>query len=363
MNILFVYYLPSGGVETLNRQRSIALKKYGIHCDFLYYQKKRELINIHEGRTFVTDNNEEIAKIIQNGNYTAIVLTSDYIGLSRFRKIGYTGLLIYEIQGLGTEKTAQRELKKASYLISKFADAILVSKTPHILAILQALPNLPQTFVMNNCFDIEHFSYLPSQSQIGQPIIAWIGRIENNKNWSEFLHIGHQLIEKYNPNIQLMIFEDPTLSSPDERQKFQQTIQTLNLTRNLIIHSNIPHERMATFYSMIGDSGGLLCSTSITEGFGYAIVEAMSCLCPVLSTRSDGVSNSIIHNQTGKYYTIGNITEAFNEGKELMENKTLREQIRYAALHHVKQEFSIETYGSQFLYMINRLKQAKNKKV
>lgn len=44
MNILFVYYVSSGGVETLNRQRSSALKKKNIKCHFLYYQKVRELV-------------------------------------------------------------------------------------------------------------------------------------------------------------------------------------------------------------------------------------------------------------------------------------------------------------------------------
>ena len=56
MNVLFVYYLPSGGVETLNRQRSIALKRKNINCHFLYYRKERELINDHHAPTFITNN-------------------------------------------------------------------------------------------------------------------------------------------------------------------------------------------------------------------------------------------------------------------------------------------------------------------
>lgn len=61
MNILFVFYVPSGGVETLNRQRSVALKKIGINSHFLYYQKRRELLNDHEAPVFITNNNTSVA--------------------------------------------------------------------------------------------------------------------------------------------------------------------------------------------------------------------------------------------------------------------------------------------------------------
>lgn len=37
--------------------------------------------------------------------------------------------------------------------------------------------------------------------------------------------------------------------------------------------SNVSNEHMADYFSMIGDSGVFLCSTSKVEGFGYAIVE------------------------------------------------------------------------------------------
>lgn len=354
MNILFVYYLPSGGVETLNRQRAIALKKRGINCDFLYYEKKRDLVNHHEGRIFITNSDHEIRRIIQDGDYTAIVITSDFHGLSRFKNFGYKGLLIYEIQGLGKEETVKIELPRISPFISKNADAILVSKTPHILSILKSISDLPPIFVMNNCIDTEHFGYrymAPGKN----PKIAWIGRIEENKNWHEFLQIGHKLIHEYNPTIQLYIFEDPTLSLPIEREKFYRVLAELNLENNIKLLSNIPHEEMPKYFSFIGDSGGFLCSTSITEGFGYAIVEAMSCKCPVLSTRSDGVSNSIIHNKTGKYYTLGNISEAFIEAKDLMSNQVLRDHIRTEAVHHVKREFSMDTYSSEFKKMISNL--------
>lgn len=355
MNILFVFYLPSGGVETLNRQRSAALKKKGFNCHFLYYQKKRDLVNHHYGQTFITNKDEEIQQIIRQGNYAAIIITSDFRGLARFRSLGYKGPLIFEIQGLGQKELAHDIIKEDYPLISANANGILVSKTPHIIEILAQQPQQLPTFVFNNCFDTEQFSFIPPQQRANAPIIAWIGRIEENKNWKEFLQIGHKLIQGYQPNLQLYIFEDPTLSMPQERNRFDLMVRDLKLEKNLHILTNIPHEKMAHYFSLIGESGGLLCSTSITESFGYAIVEAMSCRCPVLSTRSDGVSNSIIHNQTGKYYNIGHIDEAVRESIELMSNQALRSQIITSALQHIKKEFNTETYCINFVHMLSAL--------
>ncbi|MFJ7991867.1 glycosyltransferase [Peribacillus frigoritolerans] len=81
----------------------------------------------------------------------------------------------------------------------------------------------------------------------------------------------------------------------------------------------------------------------------------MSCRCPVLSSDSDGVSSSIIQNQTGKFYSLGNISQAVNEGMDLMANHQLRESIRTQGTTHVTTLFTPEQYSTQFISMLNSL--------
>lgn len=354
MNLLFVFYVPSGGVETLNRQRSLALKEMNIHCHFLYYRKVRESINDHNAPTFITNSDLEIKQILNSGNYSAVNIVSDYKALLRFRNLGYTGQLILEIQGFGPMQTARQELTKAVPYVTGYANALLNPKTPHIDQLFNELfPAFPK-FSFNNCFDTSQFCYrsLPIN---GSPIIAWCGRIEDNKNWREFLQIGYQLIHTHNPNIELYMFEDPSLSTSQERAQFYQLIKQLNLEKNLTILANIPNDKMADYYSIIGDSGGFLCSTSKVEGAPLSILEAMSCRCPVLTTDSDGVRSSIYHNQTGKYYPLGNISEAANQAIELLTNHTLREYIRSTAFIHLTSNFSPEQYRQHFKGMLTAL--------
>jgi glycosyltransferase involved in cell wall biosynthesis len=294
-------------------------------------------------------------EIILSGQYEAIVVGSDFQLLQRIRNFGYKGILIYENQGLGINKeNANYVLKRYSTIINNYCDAILYPKTPHLIQAIES--NFPhkKKFCFHNCFNTEEFNYRihPKSSK---PIIGWVGRLEENKNWRDFLLIGAELMRE-NPSIQIWMFEDNTLGIKSERIAFEQKVDELNLRSNLTVYANQPHSKMADYYSIIGDSGGFLCSTSKVEGFGYAVLEAMVCRCPVLATDSDGVRSLIKHNDTGKFFEIGNIRQAIQEGKELMSNNGLREKIKSRGAEHIKVHFSLEKYAENFLNMIHHLK-------
>lgn len=359
MNVLFTFFVPSGGVETLNRQRFYALNRKGIKCDFLYSQSGTGLQNKMDTSIFITNKDDEIKDIIEQGNYKAIVVGSDLMLLKKLRDFGYQGYLIYEIQGLGFNKEYANEfLKNHAYpIVNEYCDAILYPQTPHLIeAFENYFPN-KKKFCFHNCFNTKDFKYqvMPKKDFA---IIGWVGRLEDNKNWRDFLSIGAELI-KENPSIQLWMFEDNTLSTSSERLAFEQIIRELHLNNHLTIYANQPHSKMAEYFSIIGESGGFLCSTSKVEGFGYAVLEAMVCKCPVLSTDSDGVRSFITHNVTGKFFELGNINQAVQEGKELLSNISLREEIRRNSVEHIETHFSPDEYAEKFLNMISSLGQIK----
>lgn len=353
MKVLFVFYVPSGGVETLNRQRAAALKKKNIQCDFLYFENKRDTINHHDGNVFIAKKDDEIQKILLAGNYQAVIVISDFYSLSKYREWGYKGALVLEIQGLGSKEGARDFFVMASHSIQNYADGLLTPCTPHIDRLIEEFFPNKKKFSFNNCFDSEKFSYRQIKKAKG-PIIGWVGRLEENKNWTEFIEIGNKLV-KANKDLLLFMFEDPSLSTPQERVRFQQKVIDYRLSDQLVTLQNIPNHQMADYYSIIGDSGGFLCSTSKVEGAPYSILEAMSCRCPILTTDSDGVRSSVIHNYTGKYYAIGNIEDAIKEGTELMNNLPLREQIRENGVKHLKENFSLEKYAENFEKMLKDL--------
>ena len=151
------------------------------------------------------------------------------------------------------------------------------------------------------------------------------------------------------------MFEDHTLSAPAERARFQQCVNALGLKGRLWIRSNVPHGRMADFFSMIGLSGGLLLSTSKSEGAPYAVIEALSCHCPVLASDSDGVRSAIIPGETGMYYTRGRVAEGAHKALMLLGNAALRTRLAENGRRHVVRHFSWEQYCNHFIAMLRVL--------
>ncbi|WP_243292922.1 glycosyltransferase [Bacillus sp. FJAT-47783] len=355
MNILFTFTVPSGGVETLNRQRYDALSRKGINCHFLYRHKGAGLQNKVNAPIFISNDETEIKSIIMNGDYAVIIVGYDLLLMKQIREFGYKGIIIYDNQGIGKRKEyIDTYIKQqARSFINQYCDAILCPNTPHLVQAFKKYFPHKKTFYFHNCLNTDKFTYQKHPKR-ESPIIGWVGRLEENKNWRDFLELGSRLIQE-NPSIQLWMFEDHSLSYPSQRTAFEQKVKELKILPHLTVYKNQPHHKMADYYSIIGDSGGFLCSTSKVEGFGYAVLEAMVCRCPVLSTDSDGVKSFIIHNVTGKFFEFGNIGQAAQEAKELMNNIPLRDKIREAGVKYIESNFSLETYAMHFIGMLKQL--------
>jgi glycosyltransferase involved in cell wall biosynthesis len=352
VKVLLTFYIPSGGIETLNRQRYAALKKQDIDCHFLYLSKASGVQNMKDMPVYITNKDEEIRGILMKENYDVIIICLDYLFVSRMRRLGYKGKMVYDVQGFGDQ--IDTLLTNAKEHVEPHVDAVMFPQTPHLQEkIDNHLPSINK-FSFHNCLDTDTFSYRKKPTP-NKTIVGWVGRIERNKNWRLFLRIGAKLIAS-DPLIELWMFIDPALSGYQERQQFNRWIERLNLSNHLKIHTNIPHHEMPDYYSIIGDSGGFLCSTSKLEGFGYAVLEAMSCRCPVLSTDSDGVKSFIKHNVTGKFFPLKNAKKGVKEANELIHNKELREIICANALKHIKSHFTLEHYCRHFIQMLEEIR-------
>jgi glycosyltransferase involved in cell wall biosynthesis len=354
MKFLFVFYIPTGGVEALNRYRSEALRLLGHETHCLYYRSGPGLQNKTDMITFITNDDCDIEIILKDQQYDAIVVTTDHLAFSRFRNLGFKGKFILEIQGYGPKSVARTELTKAIPYVNAYVAALLNPCTPHIASLFDELfPHIPK-FHFNNPFNAHNFSYI-SLTVKKKPIIGWIGRIEDNKNWREFLAIAHRLL-RYKPKLKFWIFEDPTFTNLREREAFFQLIHRYKLKPYIRIYNNLPHAQMKHQLSIIGDSGGFLCSTSKEEGAPYSFLEAMNCRCPVLSSDKDGVYQSLIHNYSGKMYPLGNIKLAVTEALELMDNRAFRKSLIDQAQIHVTSNFSLEAYGNKFMNMMDAIR-------
>lgn len=353
MKILFIYIVPSGGMETLNRERCKSLQPHGVNCHLLYLIEGSGLQNfqINSNTIFVTNEDNEIRTILEREQYDCIIVSSDYMMLERLRVLGYWGPIIYEAQGLGNFATARNILLDAKRYIEHNAVAVLYPNTTHLISLFREIYPDKRHYCFDNCLNTEKFSYR-SLDFPSSPIIGWVGRIESNKNWQMFLDIVNH-IRGFVPDFRIWLFEDDKISP--EKKFFNDRVDQLKLNSRIERFSNVPHHQMADYYSIIGDSGGFLCSTSVLEGFGYAVLEAMSCRCPVVTSDSDGIRSFVTHNVTGKLFAQQDLKGAVMEAFDLLYNLTLREFIRSKAITRVSGQFSPQLYADRFLAMLQDL--------
>lgn len=354
MKVLFTFFNPSGGMETLNRVRCEALTTTrGIECHLLYTHHGEGRKNIRKIPVHILSSDDAIRHLLDTEQFDLIVVCTDITLAQRIRMLGYTGLLVFELQGLGQIEEARAVIADFSGRICQYADALLYPETAHLRQLLKEyLPAMPH-FCFDDPVGLLHFEYTAYPAR-PFPVLAWIGRIQANKNWKEFLQIGLELLRSQ-PELYLWMFQDDTLFDPEEKEAFDQFVAETGIGSKLILYSNIPHEHMADYLSIVGDSGGLLCSTSILEGFGYAVAEAMLCRCPVLSSDSDGIRRLVIPNRTGKIYSSGQVNEAVSAALSLMHNPSLRASIRREAEKHIRKNLNPQLYVTRFLKMYTAL--------
>jgi glycosyltransferase involved in cell wall biosynthesis len=342
-------------MDTLNRTRVKALRSVGIESYLLYFQRGSGSANHSTDiPVFYTTQPDEIQYILQYYSFDAIVLTSFYAQLELFRKSGFTKPIIFENQGFGPFEQAHQAMVNAQPFLDAHANALLYPRTPHIEASLSALYPHKFHFSFSNPFDSDLFGYR-SNPKIPTPILAWIGRLCDNKNWRDFLRLGAE-VAKSVPNVVLWMFSDPDIVEPGEPEHLHAMTIELGLHHRITHYHNIPHEQMADYLSRIGDSGGMLCMTSKTEGAtAYAALEALSCRCPVVTTDSDGVREAIIDEVTGLYYPHGDISAGVSQINRLLTDSGLRKKLIRNGEKHIRKEFSLGKYANHFAVMLRYL--------
>lgn len=353
MKVLFTFYVPSGGVETLNRLRCNVLKSQGIEGHILYLRPGSGLVNTQLENIPVMVEPGDTELIHRLPQYDAVVATSDYWMPGRLRRLGFQKPIVFEIQGLGNREQANQTLLEGKGEILRHCQASLMPPTPHLIQLASLhYPTLPK-FVFPNPLDTQHFHY-KVQPKYPVPIIAWVGRLEPNKNWELFLEIAAAL-HRQRPQTETWMFLDYQLPTEETKNAFWQYVGRLGLQSSLKLYPNTPNREMPYYLSRVGDSGGLLISTSSLEGFGYAVAEALACRCPVLTSDSDGVRLFIKHNETGKFFAYPQVGQAVSGALELMDHHAQREKIRGLGQRHIHQWLSPQQYADAFRQMLKSL--------
>ncbi|MFL6195926.1 MAG: glycosyltransferase family 4 protein [Thermoanaerobaculia bacterium] len=295
MKVLFVYkYLTLGGVEAVLRARLDGLERDGVeaHAWFFHDYGGRSIFRGHEERVRVgpvedclrfarqerfdllstIDTEEVLPGFLGASGPPRLVLECHSAYLANIEYL--RGLAAYRPAAVFVPSEAQRRL-----VLERVGTGIPVRVVPNPLR---------EEFVAEP---------LPFPAPPPHPVVAWIGRLDDHKNWQDFVRILGLLARRGT------VCEGWIIGKPVETAG---AAALLALAREegalprLRWFGALPYGRIPTFLDAVRDSGGLVASTSRGESFGLTIAEALARGCAVAAP-DQGPFPEIVHEAAARF--------------------------------------------------------------
>ncbi len=222
------------------------------------------------------------------------------------------------------EKLAARFSKKIFNLTEK-------GRQDHIRAGIAG----PEKFVVSSCgIDLTRFKNLSPRNKCHSPVnVLWIGRFVPIKNPMMVIDVAKRV------NQAEFIFQmvgDGDLFHQVNKQK----------TKNI----RIPGYQEEIISSL--KTADIFIITSLNEGFGRVIVEAMAAGLPVIATDVGGISEIITNKKNGFLVPSGNAQMMANKLIELTKNQALYRKISQQNIIDAK-AYSVEHYVDNIVKYYN----------
>ena len=168
------------------------------------------------------------------------------------------------------------------------------------------------------------------------PVVAWIGRLDEHKNWRSFLKIVELLVRR-SPGVELWMAGRPVTA--DGTAALFERAREAGVLGRLRWFRGLPHDRIPFFFDAVRDSGGVTVTTSRGESFGMTVVEAMARGCAVLVPDQGPFTEYVEEGVTGGLYRPGSPRSAADRLQALLADGGLREACGRRARASVLERF------------------------
>lgn len=172
-----------------------------------------------------------------------------------------------------------------------------------------------------------------------RPVLAWIGRLDDHKNWQGFLEISG-LLGRRGVDHEAWIIGKPV--EADGAARLLERARAEQVLRRLRWFGALPHGRIPGFLDAVRDSGGVVVSTSRGESFGLTIAEAMARRCAVAAPDHSAFPEFVHPGKTGSLFTPGSVESAADSIQELLGDAALREWLGGQARESVLERYAPE---------------------
>lgn len=190
--------------------------------------------------------------------------------------------------------------------------------------------------VINNGLDTQEFFPVPNSARNKNRLITTASADVPLKGLDYSLK-ALKLLKEENPKIHLIVIGGYKKDGHTER-----LIKELGIKQNVIFKKNITKNEITQLYS----TSSVAIVSSLYEGFGYPVIEAMSCEVPIIATNVSSIPELVSD--------FGTLIEPKNENQlkenvlKVMENYDYFKDIAIKGRQHVVEKFNWSKITSEY---------------
>jgi glycosyltransferase involved in cell wall biosynthesis len=164
----------------------------------------------------------------------------------------------------------------------------------------------------------------------GAPVVVNVGALVGHKGQRHLID-AMAIVVREVPDAQLVIFGEGELRAPLEKQ-----VKHLGLEKRVLL----PGFREDVLSLM--KAADLFVMSSVTEGLGSAVLDAMAMSLAVVGTRAGGIPEAVIPEETGLLVEPGEPRPLAGAIVRLLKDRDLRMRFGEAGRVRVKEQFGVE---------------------
>ncbi len=230
---------------------------------------------------------------------------------------------------IGSIRSKRNVRKQKERLLWRFTHAHICNAASLEQDLLkEGLPS-ERLFMIPNGIDTQFFTPSPTGLD-GRAHIINVGRLVKEKNQETLLR-AFALVQQKIPEAHLHMVGDGYL-----REYLQSLTDELGLSQHVTFHgaSNNVKELL--------QGARIFALSSIDEGTPNAILEAMACGLPIVSTKVDGIAAMLVHAEHGYLVDVYQHETMANYILKILETPQLAEKLGAQATKYVQENYSLK---------------------
>lgn len=179
-------------------------------------------------------------------------------------------------------------------------------------------------------------------------VFLTVSRYVPQKAHTDLIAAMESVVEQI-PNSQLFLVGRGPLE-----EDIRQTVQARGLEEHVTVTGYVSEEMLNKYYAM----ADAFVLSSVKEGFGIVLIEAMAAELPVVATDIAGVNEVVVDGETGKLVPAGE-PERLAEAMCTLQSSATRRKLAQEGYIRARNEFSVESSVEEYQKLYQSLASSK----